>query len=70
MAKFKYREQIDEFKTVSEQGEFYNLIVYQEYVDDNVKGYKKIETEDGIDCNFISENEYEILNLRVKVKKI
>ncbi len=64
------REEVDRFRVVDDDGYENVIIVYQEFIkslafglpDESTAGLRVVQTADGLTCNRINDDEYEVVN--------
>lgn len=69
---------IDEFDVISEDGQEFHILVYREIINAGtmtdphatIEGLKSLRTSEGYHCNWIDENNFEIVELGLKVRKV
>lgn len=75
----EWEELTDEFDAVSDDGQQFHMLVYTTMTEVSslsnqnaapLKGFKRICTSDGQDCNRIDNNTFEIVELGIRVKRI
>jgi hypothetical protein len=75
----QWEEMTEEFRAVSEDGRLFNLMVFTTMIDVSstsnpnaapLKGFKRVCTSDGQDCNHVDDDTFEIVELGLRVKRV
>jgi hypothetical protein len=66
----KERKLINKFKAISEAGEEYTILEYQDFIDETVPGLKYLCTSSGLEVNFIAPGTFKIVDTDEIVRRI